>query len=447
MRRTLSFLLGLEEVFRKRLSLLVVMAAIGAGVLLVGATGSKVHASQPEHSRGDSSEYFAHQQGHKGKKGHHDGLDPALQKKLEAAFGKSFREGGAPGAIAAVRTPEGTWVSTRGVADLSSGKPMRADMHQRIGSVTKPFTSTLLLQAEAEGLLSLNDTIDQYVKGVPNGDEITLRQMANMASGIANYTDNKRMWAKVVSNPEQVWRPQQLARIGIKDSPVFDPGEGWQYSNTNYILLGLVLEQVTGKPLERLYNKQIIKPLHLKETSFPDAADSSIPDPHAQGYFLESQDAKPLNATEWNPSWGWAAGGMISTAEDMLLFGHALGTGEGLLPPKQQAERLDLDSFITNDTRDAGYGLGLTYDRGWFGHGGDIPGYNTQLFYHPGLEATVVVEVNSNIAAGGNCPEDMPTLKDGPKDVPCDVPAPRIFRALAEALGKPAKPLPGMESP
>ena len=446
MRRTLSLLLGLEEVLRKRLSLLVVTAAIGAGLLLVGAAGSKVQASQSEHSRGDSSNYFAHQQGHKGK-GHNDGLDPALQNKLEAAFEKSFRDSGAPGAIAAIRTPQGTWVSTRGVADLSSGEPMRAEMHHRIGSVTKTFTATLLLQAEAEGLLSLDDTIDQYVKGVPNGDEITLRQMANMTSGLADYSVNEQFMDAVFSHPERVWTPQEVVRIGIEDSPIFDPGTDGYYSNTNYILLGLVLEQVTGKPLERLYSKQIIKPLHLKETSFPDAADSSIPEPHAQGYTLQSQNAEPLNATDWNPSWGWAAGGMISTADDMLLYGRALGTGKGLLPPKQQAERLD--SFILNDIFNglAYYGLGLTYDRGWIGHGGDIPGYNTQLFYHPDLDATVVVEVNSTIAAGGNCPASLPTLKDGPKDVPCDLPAHRIFTALTEALGKPATPVPGLESP
>src|SRR5918997_6108396 len=240
MRRPLSLLLGLEEALRKRLSLLVVMVAIGAGVLLVGAAGSKVQASQPEHSRGDASKYFAHQQGHKGKR-HNDGPDPALQNKLEAAFEKSFREGGAPGAIAAVRTPEGTWISTRGVADLSSGEPMRADMHHRIGSVTKPFTTTLLLQAEAEGLLSLDDTIDQYIKGVPNGDEITLRQMANMTSGLADYSVNEQFLDEVFSHPERVWKPQEVVRIGIEDSPMFDPGTNGYYSNTNYILLGLVL--------------------------------------------------------------------------------------------------------------------------------------------------------------------------------------------------------------
>jgi D-alanyl-D-alanine carboxypeptidase len=165
---------------------------------------------------------------------------------------------------------------------MASGEPMQADMHQRIASVTKTFTATLLLTAAAEGRLSLDDTIAQYIKGVPNGNEITLRQLANMTSGIADYTDNKQMWGEVFSNPERVWTPQELARIGIKDSPSFDPGTEWYYSNTNYVLLGLVLEQVTGKPIERLYSKQIIKPLHMKETSFPDAEDSSIPDPHAQ---------------------------------------------------------------------------------------------------------------------------------------------------------------------
>ena len=208
------------------LMVLMVSAAIGVGVLMAGAGGSKVDASPPANEGASST--MPHQQG-----GHKGGLDPALEKSLEAAFEKSFKQSGVPGAIAAVRTPEGTWVSTLGVANKASGKPMRADMHHRIGSVTKTFTATLLLKADAEGLLSLNDTIDQYVKGVPNGDEITLRQMANMSSGIASYTLDKQFQKELFSNPRKVWKPEKLARIGIKDSPVFDPGKGWQYSNTN----------------------------------------------------------------------------------------------------------------------------------------------------------------------------------------------------------------------
>ena len=148
--------------------------------------------------------------------------------------------------------------------------------------------------------------------------------------------------------------------------------------------------------------------------------------------------------TDWSPSEAWTAGAMISTVEDLLAYGRVLGsTGEGLLPPEQQAERLD--SFVSDVpplnqpplNGDLAYGLGLENDHGWIGHNGEIPGYNTNLFYHPELDAVVAVEVNSEISSG-DCPEDMPTMTDGPLSIPCADPADRIFRALAEALGKPA---------
>jgi D-alanyl-D-alanine carboxypeptidase len=346
--------------------------------------------------------------------------------------------------VAAVQTPQYTWIRALGVADLTSKEPMSPAMHHRIGSVTKTFTISLLLQAEAEGLLSLDDTIDKYVDDVPNGGKITLAQMANMTSGIASYTENKQFVDEFLSDPERVWKPEELVQIGIKDSPLFDPGTQWHYSNTNTVLLGLVLEQVTGESIDQLYRERIIEPLGLKGTSFP-GEDSSIPDPHAQGYTLQGQSsgAQPVDATNWNPSTAWTAGEIISTIEDLLVYGRALGTGEGLLPSKQQTERLD--SFVSdlpplNQAPLKGnlaYGFGLGLDRGWVGHNGEIPGYNTYLFYHPDLDAVVAVEVNSDISSG-DCPTDTPTMKDGPQDIACAEPADRIFRALAEALGKPA---------
>src|SRR5215218_10098455 len=143
---------------------------------------------------------------------------------LNAALEQSFSESGAPGVVAAVQTPEYTWVETRGVADRTSEELMTPDVHQRIGSVNKTFTVSLLLQAAAEGLLSLDDTIDQYVEGVPNGDEITLRQMADMTSGIASYTFNEQFQEDLVSDPQRIWTPEELVQIGIEDSPAFDPG-------------------------------------------------------------------------------------------------------------------------------------------------------------------------------------------------------------------------------
>ena len=373
------------------------------------------------------------------------GSEQAPKADLDAALKKSFKESDAPGVVAAVQTPRYTWVGALGVADRASGESMTPDMHHRIGSVTKTFTATLLLQAAEEGLLSLDDTIEQYVKGVPNGDKITLRQMSDMTSGIASYTADEQWANELLSDPHRVWKPEELAQIGIKDSPLFDPGTEWFYSNTNYTLLGLVLEKVTDKPIGQLYREQIIEPLDLKNTSFPDPSDSSIPEPHAQGYTLQGQSSggKPIDSTDWSPSEAWTAGQMISTADDLLVYGRALGTGKGLLSPEKQSERLG--SFVSDVPPlnkpplkgDLAYGIGLGKDHGWVGHNGEIPGYNTYLFYHPKLDAVVAVEVNSDIPSG-DCPKDTPTLRGGPQGITCDLPADRIFRALAEALGKPA---------
>jgi D-alanyl-D-alanine carboxypeptidase len=368
------------------------------------------------------------------------------QAALDAALEESFEESGAPGVVAAVQTPEYTWVRALGVADRTSEAPMTPEVYHRIGSVTKTFTISLLLQAVDEGLLSLDDTIDRYVEGVPNGDEITLAQMADMTSGLANYSENKQFDGDPGADPYKVWEPEELAQIGIADSPAFDPGTEFEYSNTNTVLLGLVLEQVTGESIGELYRERIIEPLGLKDTSFPDtSADTSLPEPHAQGYTLQGQsDREPADATDWNVSWTWTAGEMISTVDDLLAYGQALGTGKGLLSAAQQDERID-SSFVSDVPPlnqpplkgDFGYGLGLTNEHGWIGHGGEMPGYNTSLYYHPDLDAVVAVEVNSDISSG-DCPEDRPTMTDGPQGIPCADPAPRIFRALAEALGKPA---------
>jgi D-alanyl-D-alanine carboxypeptidase len=272
--------------------------------------------------------------------------------------------------------------------------------------------------------------------------------MADMTSGIASYTEDDQWVKEWLSDPYRVWKPEELAQIGIKESPLFDPGTEWFYSNTNYVLLGLVLEKVTGKPIGELYREQIIEPLGLKNTSFPDPADPSIPEPHAQGYTLQGQSSgsKPIDSTDWSPSEAWTAGELISTVEDLLVYGRALGTGKGMLSPETQSERLD--SFVSDVPPlnqpplkgDLAYGIGLGKNHGWIGHNGEIPGFNTYLFYHPGLDTVVAVEVNSDISSG-NCPKGVPVMKEWSRSIPCELPAGRIFEALAEALGKPA-PLP-----
>ena len=243
---------------------LVVLILTALAAVLVSSCGA-VEGGQEEDSAADTTTTEGTEQATAT-----GGGDQAPEDALNAALEQSFSESGAPGVVAAVQTPEYTWVETRGVADLSSEEPMTPDVHQRIASVNKTFTVSLLLQAEADGLLSLDDTIDQYNEGVPNGDQITLRQMADMTSGIASYTFNEQFGDAIFSDPQRIWTPKEVVQIGIEDSPAFDPGTEFQYSNTNTVLLGLVLEQVSGRPIGDLYREQIIEPLGLQETSFPD---------------------------------------------------------------------------------------------------------------------------------------------------------------------------------
>jgi hypothetical protein len=148
---------------------------------------------------------------------------------------------------------------------------------------------------------------------------------------------------KVFSDPQRIWTPEELVRFGIADSPAFVPGTEFQYSNTNTALLGLVLEQVSGKPNGDLYREGIIEPLGLLETSFPNT-DPSLPDPHAQGYTLQCQDDGEVgNATDRTPSWGWTAGGMISTVEDLLVFPEQVS---GALPQRISLDEADGNSVI-----------------------------------------------------------------------------------------------------
>ncbi|MFE6843616.1 serine hydrolase domain-containing protein [Streptomyces sp. NPDC057686] len=365
--------------------------------------------------------------------------EPPSTAFLDAALERSFAQTGAPGAIVAVQTPEYTWMRAVGVANTATGDAMAPAMHTRIASVTKIFTVTVLLQAAAEGLLSLDDPISRYYPNIPNGDRITLRLLANHRSGIGNYESNDRWVAQWKADPERAWTPVELVAFGIEESPLFPPGTDFRYSNTNTVLIGLVLEQVTGRPVGQLYQERILQPLGLRATAFS-GADPSIPRPHPRGYTLfgRSSGADPVDATDWNPSVAWTAGGLTSTAEDLLAFGRAMGTGEGLLPPEQQAERLD--SLLPEPGKpETSYGLGLMGMRDWIGHTGEIPGFTATLFYHRVLHATVVVLVNSDVASGG-CPPRIPTSAKSRRNGPCDVPANLINAALADALGKPIPP-------
>ncbi|MDQ4214860.1 serine hydrolase domain-containing protein [Microbacterium capsulatum] len=362
-------------------------------------------------------------------------LPAATAAKLDAAAKRAFALGASPGAIVGVRTPQGTWITAYGSADPAAGTPMRIGMHTRIGSLTKMYTTTIVLQLAEEGKLKLDDTIGQYVPGIPNGDTITLRQLADMTSGVASYTMNERLVDAYLADPSVVYTPDQLIAAAVPLSPLFEPGTGFSYSNTNTVLLGEVIEKVTALSFGRELQLRIIDPLHLKNTSWPDGS-TAIPAPYAHGYTLNGPDATPTaptDSTSWNPAWSFTAGEIISDIDDLLTMGRALGTGQGLVDAQSQQMRLTSFSKI-------GYGFGMSCSNGWVGHTGDISGYNSSLYYDTATDTTVAVQTNSDIASGG-C-KNSPTLADDPGDAICQTPAVRLLVALSGELGTAYAPPP-----
>lgn len=317
-----------------------------------------------------------------------------VQLELDTMFQQAFDDFQSHGTIANVRIPGvGEWAGNVGQADPSTGAPYANDTHQRVGSITKTFTATMILQLVDQELLSLDDTVDQWFDGVTYGDQITVRMLAQMTSGIASYTLSDEWAQQVFDNPEKVWSPQEVVDYGIGLPPSFEPGTGWEYSNTNYVMLGLIIEAVTGQDIRTVLHEQILDPLGLSSTSFPAQDDDSLPAPYARGMTVQGQpEDEPVDATNWNPSWAWTAGQMISTLDDIHVWGRVLGTGE-LLSPESQAQREEWVQIAPT----AYYGLGISDYSGWIGHNGELPGYNSDIWYRPDLDSTILVFTNSDI--------------------------------------------------
>jgi len=368
-----------------------------------------------------------------------DSVETATATALAAATEKGHDEVSAPGAIVAVRTTDGTWVATIGSTALEGTRPMTPDMHQRVGSVTKTFTSTVLLQLAGEGALSLDDPISTYVPGTPN-PQATLGQLSAMRSGIPSYTQTNEFSTAFFADPSRSWPPQELVDLVKGDAPMFEPGTAFDYSNTNIVLLGMVIEQVTGRPITEVMDERIIGPLGLSGTVFP--TDASFPDPHSQGYTVQGQDGQvPADTAGWNPSWAWTAGAMISTVDDLLGYGRELATGGRLLTPEMQAVRIASYQDMVPGQPTRRYGYGLQLSNGWTGHTGELPGFNTFMYHQADADITVVVMVNSDIKSGACTGGDAAnTVPGGRATGPCLDPAVHIADLVTAALGYPGNP-------
>ncbi|WP_405537648.1 serine hydrolase domain-containing protein [Streptomyces sp. NBC_00075] len=294
---------------------------------------------------------------------------------------------GVPGVALQAKDRHGVWKATAGVGNLRTKQPRSAHDNFRAGSITKTFIATVLLQLEAEGRVSLDDTVDKWLPGVVRGNghdgrKITLRQLLNHTSGIFNYTDDEYVQSEIFlpenffKNKYRTWTPDEIVGIAMGHQPEFAPGTAWGYSNTNYTLAGMVIQKVTGNSYGDEVRARVIEPLGLHGTYMP-GADHRVPQPSSRAYsqLAENTTGKIYDVTEFNPSAANSAGEVISNPGDLNRFYSALLRGK-VLPAKQLAE---MKTTVPAEVVDGRYGLGLIENElscgvTIWGHSGGIHG-------------------------------------------------------------------------
>jgi D-alanyl-D-alanine carboxypeptidase len=316
----------------------------------------------------------------------------------------------------------GSYVHGFGYADLKLKRAMSASDHFRIGSNTKTFVVAVILQLADEGKLSLDDPLSRFNIGVavPNAGKITVRELCNMRSGLFEAYDVPQL-AKLHLTPEMRFDPRTIVAWAAAQPPYFAPGQGYHYSNTNYLILGLIIEGLTHDGVGDQIRKRFIEPFNLTQTSYPTT--QTMPDPWSRGYGLDAHRNWEDVSNTVPVSLMGAAGLMISDMADVKRWITLYVTGK--TSSSRMHEAL-IDCIPTGDPGLA-FGLALGCSEGWYGYTGGLPGYNTANYYFPAGNATIVAWVN----------------------VQANKPAPgvanAIFRDVARALTPQNAPFPGSE--
>ncbi len=314
------------------------------------------------------------------------------ETKLEQAL-DGVVAAGVPGAVLLVRDGDRTIRLASGYGNVNSRTKMRTADRFRVGSITKTFVATVVLQLVNERKLALRHTVERELPGVvPNGKRITLRQLLGHTSGLFDYGGDQKFVAAAFRDPLRVWTPREIVAIATAHKPRFAPGVRWSYSDTNYYVLGLIVEAVTGHSLAQELRQRILLPLHLRATSLDSAP--RIAGRHAHGYFL----APLVDVTVGSPSVQWAAGALVSNVDDIARFYRALLAGRLLPPPLLHAMET-----VATPAPGFSYGLGLEKRRNGcgaiWGHDGGSPGYVATALNSKDGRRQVVVLVNATVAS------------------------------------------------
>ncbi|MGH1343952.1 MAG: serine hydrolase domain-containing protein [Nannocystales bacterium] len=323
---------------------------------------------------------------------------------LEATIEELDNEFEGMGIALAVRTGSGAqWAGALGLRNLRT--PLEAGDVAQFGSVTKTVTATVTLQLVEEGLLSLDDTIDTFGIDLPHADTITVQQLLSHRSGLFNYTDDEAFMASLGETPQTA---DAVFDVVDDYEPLFPPGAAWTYSNTNYMALGVILESVTGQPLEDIFYARVFGPLGMEDTGLTDR--DPIPGPLAHG-FMEEDGVLEDVTFAFNKRAQGPDGALFSTLDDMLTWSHALYGGELLDPETLEAVVAPRSAEIVSPVA-AAYGFeGGDYGLGTivledellgavWGHAGNIRGYTAYVGYVPTLDVAVAFYTTQDSADG-----------------------------------------------
>ncbi|MFZ4481363.1 MAG: serine hydrolase domain-containing protein [Rhodoferax sp.] len=314
-------------------------------------------------------------------------LTQDVKAQLEAATDAVFAQVKPPGMIALISVEgEGDYLIQRGVSDRLSGAPMNQANYFRIASNTKTFTGAAVLILVDEGSIHLDTPIASYLPQykIPNGERISVRMLGNMTSGLFDYLYDEELLRPFIAGAYSLtYTPDQMLAAAFRHPPNFEPGASYEYCNTNIVLLGLLMEKVTGKPARQVLHEKVILPMGLAHTYWPDTGE--LPSPYTHGY-TESEGGEILDASHWNPSVAYTAGALVSTLADMKLWARAVAEG-WLLSEAMKAERF---KWINNH-----YGFCVMKAGDWIGHPGTIWGYNSHVFYNTAKKASYLILVNS----------------------------------------------------
>jgi len=402
-------------------------------------------------------------------------VDPAA---LQALVDQTTKDWLIPGAVVLLRTPQGDVTVGAGTAELGRQQTPDANTHFRIASNTKTMTSAVILQLAQEGKLNLDDPVSRYVAGVPGGDTITVAQLLQMRTGLYNFTNSQIIAESLDNDPARAWQPQELLDIAFAQPVNFAPGAEFEYSNTNYVLLGMIIEKVDGRSLADSMQARLFGPLGMTNTEFPAAADNTLPEPFAHGYLYGSSSVALFGEPEYTPeqiaaahdgtwpptdytgvnhSFAFAAGGVVSTAHDLATWMDALVGGKVLEPEYQQLWAASPQVEHPDHPAGQWYGYGITQqkvgDITLTFHGGETAGYNSFMGVDAANDMTLVIWTNQ--------PDNVDTMRqtanslmvkvldliyvDPPSAAVASLPAPSAAQTAAfEESACPTPNLPGL---